>query len=93
MTRDWPFRDAPNTAVITLTRIWNGTSNILYVVHDEEGGWQFLDGGDVTEEDAATVSLKSIVDKDASIRSLADLPIGWAAERSAVGQTWERFQR
>ncbi len=94
MVKDqWPFDDAENTAVITLTRIMNGSQPILYVVHDEDGDWQFLDGGDVSEEDAATVSLKNIANHDPSVKLLADLPAGWAAERDAVGKEWQRFQR
>ncbi len=83
----------PDTAAISLKRIMDGSHSILYVVHDENGDWQFLDGDEVFEEDAATVSLKNVVELDPSITSLADLPRDWAAERSAVGQDWKRFQR
>ncbi|WP_040770302.1 hypothetical protein [Novipirellula maiorica] len=93
MSDQWPFGDPENTAAITLTRIMDGSQPILYVVHDEDGDWQFLDGGDVSEEDAATVSLKNISKRDPSIMSLADLPVGWAAERPAVDKEWERFER
>ena len=93
MASDWPFQDAENTAVISLTRIISGSQPILYVVHDKDGDWQFLDGGDVSEEDAATVALRNIAKRDPSIKSLADLPIGWAAERTAVDQEWQRFKR
>jgi hypothetical protein len=93
VTDQWPFDDAENTAVITLKRIVNGSQPILYVVHDEDGDWQFLDGGDVSEEDAAIVSLKNIANHDPSVKSLADLPGGWAAERTGVSQQWQRFQR
>src|SRR5262245_61945069 len=52
MSDQWPFRDAQNLAVISVTRITKGAKPILYVVHDEDGDWQFLDGDDVSEEDA-----------------------------------------
>lgn len=93
MVSKWPFKDAENVAVITLTQIVNGSKPILYVVHDDEGDWQFLDGGDVSEKDAATVSLKQVADLDPSIKTLANLPLGWAAERDSVDKPWERFQR
>ncbi len=93
MQSNWPFKDAENLAVIALTRITDGSKPILYVVHDEDGDWQFLDGGDVSEEDSAIVSLKRIVELDASIKTLADLPRGWAAERASVDKSWARFQR
>lgn len=88
----WPF-DIPSLAVITLSRITDGSHSILYVVHDEDGDWQFLDGADVTEEDAAMASIKNVIDRDPTIRELADLPPGWAAERDAVGDAWRRFER
>ena len=93
MADEWPFQDAENTAVISLIRIVDGSQPILYVVHDEDGDWQFLDGGDVSEEDAAMVSLRNVCERDPSIKLLADLPVGWAAERATVEQEWERFQR
>ncbi len=93
MTDQWPFQEAENTAVITLGRILDGSKPILYVVHDEEGDWQFLDGGDVSEEDATLMSLKSIIKLDPTVNALADLPAGWAAERANADQAWERFKR
>ena len=71
----------------------DGSKPILYVVHDEEGDWQFLDGGDVSEEDANLVSLESITELDPTVNALADLPTGWAAERAAADKSWERFKR
>ena len=93
MANEWPFKDAENCAVITLARILDGSKPILYVVHDEDGGWQFLDGGDVSEDDAKTVSLKQVVLLDLSLKSLADLPTGWTAERNSPDQPWKRSQR
>lgn len=93
MIEQWPFRDAENLAVISVTRITDGTKPILYVVHDEDGDWQFLDGDDVSEEDATVVGLKRIVDLDPSIKLLADLPLGWAAERKSAKDEWQRYQR
>ena len=91
MLGDWPFEDPENLAVITLGRIMDGRNPILYVTHDEDdGGWQFLDGGDVTEDDAMVVSLGNVVDHDETIRELADLPIGWHAVRDKAGGPWQR---
>lgn len=90
---DWPFKEPESVAVITLARVVDGSQPILIVVHDEDGDWQFLDGGKVTEQDAATVSLKRVVDLEPAIKDLADLPLGWTAERAATDQPWKRFQR
>ena len=90
---NWSFKEPDSLAVTTLARILDGSKPILYVVHDEDGDWQFLDGDDVSEEDAKTVSLKRIVGLDPSVKSLADLPTGWAAERRSPDQPWARSQR
>jgi hypothetical protein len=93
MGNDWPFKAAPNLAVITLTRITDGSNPILYVAHDEDDDWQFLDGGSVTEKDAEVAALKRVVELDPAVKELADLPSGWAAARDAAGRPWRRFQR
>jgi hypothetical protein len=93
LSNAWPFKDAENLSVITLTRIVDGSRRILYVVHDGDGDWQFLDGGEISESDAAIVSLKHVTELDPTVRSLADLPLGWAAERDSVEAPWDQFPR
>ncbi|MGE0708329.1 MAG: hypothetical protein AB7N76_18325 [Planctomycetota bacterium] len=90
---DWPFADPPNVAAITLRSILEGAP-ILLVTHDEDdGGWQLLDGGDVREEDARVVGLGSMVDRDPTLRELADLALGWTALRARPGAPWRRAPR
>jgi hypothetical protein len=91
---EWPFRSPQDLAVITLDRILDGRNPILYVTHDEDdGGWQFLDGDDVSEEDARVVGLAQMAKHDPTIRQLADLPIGWYAVRESLGGPWQRSPR
>jgi hypothetical protein len=91
MPADWPFTDPENLAVFTLKRIIRGESLILRVTHDEDdGGWQFLDGGEVAVEEASLVSLRQMTRIDPSILELADLPLGWVAERAGPGVPWQR---
>lgn len=42
---EFPFADAPNTAVFTFCHVLEGKKPILYVAHDRDGDWQFLCGG------------------------------------------------
>ena len=86
----WTFTDPPAMAVVTLRRISEQGYPILLVIHEaDEGGWQFLDGEDVTEDDAIMVSLHHIIASDTSLRSLAALPPGWQAQRSDPDHPWQ----
>jgi len=87
----WPFESPPDAAVFTLKRIlWEGKP-VLRVHHDaEDGAWQFLDGGDLAEEDAAVVGLAEMVDLDRTLLDLADLPPGWSASRQSPKDPWKK---
>jgi hypothetical protein len=92
--QSWPFEDPENVAVITVRQIVDLGQSILYVTHDaEDGCWQFLTGGQVTEEDAMVVSLKNMCKLDPTLYQLANLPMGWIAERDSVDQPWVRTLR
>jgi hypothetical protein len=65
---------------------------ILLAVHDHDGEWQFLDGGAVEEEDAIAVHLGHVFEKHPDLRPLAELPVGWAAERDSVAGKWRRYR-
>jgi hypothetical protein len=91
---EWRFDDPPNLAVLTLRQIARDGHPILFVVHDEgEGGWQFLPGDAISVDDAMLVSLQEILDRDATIHELADLPVGWQAWRQAPWAAWVREPR
>jgi hypothetical protein len=88
---DWKFQDPPNVAVITNKRIIKSQDWIAHVSHDEDdGGWQFHGRGPLNEQDAAVVSLRSIVELDPSVAELADLPLGWSASRESPDSPWHR---
>ena len=85
MRSDCPFGDAQHVATITSRQIIEGDDWIYYVGHDDDdGAWQFHgEGGPCEEADAVVVSLRSVVERDPTIRSLADLPLGWCAWRES----------
>jgi hypothetical protein len=90
----WRFADPKNVAVITLKSITMGGGPILRVTHDaEDGMWQFLDGSTVSQENASVVSLEEITRSDPSVMQLADLPLGWYADRSAADEPWRRGRK
>lgn len=89
---DWPFPDPPDTAAFTTKRIAFERHPVLYVVHDSDGDWQFLDRLDVTAEDAALVHLTHVVGANAGVVEIADLPRGWEAFRETESGPWTRRQ-
>ena len=90
----WPFRDPENTAVFTTCFVIKDGHTIVHVSHDaDDGAWQFHGGPTYELKDAMAVGLKTIVDLDPTVSELADLPLGWIAERSDRGQAWRRVAR
>ncbi len=77
-----------NLAVITTKYILEEGEPILYVIRDEDGDWQFLDGQDITEADAIVVSLGQIIERDNSIKELLDMPKETEAKRKDTNNPW-----
>ena len=85
------------TAVITSTYIIDDKMAVLYVSHeldeDGESSWQFHSGND--DYDMAKmklVSLGNILQLDDSLIELSDLPAGYGARRSALGEKWNSYK-
>jgi hypothetical protein len=92
-TGDWPFPEPPNVVTITTRQVIHEGRPILLVKHEEDGeaAWQFLTGGPVQFADMMVVALGEMVKREATLTELADLPPGWRARRSAVGEPWQRI--
>ncbi|MFA6152221.1 MAG: DUF4262 domain-containing protein [Chitinophagaceae bacterium] len=86
---DFKFFEERSLTVFT-SKQFIGGETILKVVHDEEGEWQFLTGGEISMDDAAMVSLEQLVLKDPTINDLFDLDYGQEAERKSINDQWER---
>lgn len=85
----WPFDEERKVAVLTTTQILRNRRPILYVSHDaEDGMWQFHDGS-IVDVSAAMVSLEEMVSYDTTIAELAQLPVGWVAERESKNAAWK----
>lgn len=91
MNNEWLFEDAPNTRSFTTSFVLNGAP-VLRVYHDYEGGWQFHVAPDqpATVSEGRLVSLASMIERDATLRELHDLPFGWRASRQTVQSPWRR---
>jgi hypothetical protein len=64
---------------------------ILLVIHEDDGDWQFLDGGYVDDVDAVAVHIGHVFETHPDLRLLVDLPEGWAAERDSIAGEWRRY--
>jgi hypothetical protein len=88
---NWKFADDPHTRVFLSETINNGTEPVTFVSHDaDDGAWQFL-GDRMMDGGGPVIScFHHPIDRDPSLAELADLPLGWYAERDGVGQPWIR---
>ena len=88
---EWLFQDPENVATMTTRQVMRDGEPILWVSHDaDDGMWQFHTGEQVAMTDAMIVCLREVYDHDPTIGELADLPLGWKARRTAIGQPWHR---
>ena len=92
--KNWPFSDAENTAVFTSRQVLEEGAPILRVTHDaDDGSWQFHTSGTPRIRDARIIALSEALDIEPSIGQLADLPMGWQATRSSIGEEWTRQRK
>lgn len=89
---DWKFPDPPHTSSYLSKTVHEGEEPVTYVSHDADGDWQFLGDSMSDGGGPVVVCLHHPIDKDASLKELADLPLGWIAERGAVGEPWVRSE-
>jgi hypothetical protein len=90
---DWKFPDPPHTMVFLSKPVHAGAEPITYVSHDvEDGAWQFL-GDSMSNDDKPVIScFHHPIDQDPTLNELADLPVGWWAERAKPGEPWVRHE-
>ena len=88
--RAWPFCESKSLGVYATKYVVEDGHEVLRVSHDVDGDWQFLCGKTTDSADARLVCLEEIVERHPSVLPLADLPIGWHAEREAADQPWVR---
>jgi hypothetical protein len=88
---NWSFADSPHTSAYLSETVNDGTEEVTYVSHDaDDNAWQFLGDSMSDGGGPVIVCLHHPIDKDPSLKELADLPVGWYAEREAPGHPWIR---
>ena len=89
LLKNFPFKDKPDTAVITCVHILEENKPILYASHDADNGcWQFLCGKEHNIEESRIVSLKEIYKIDNSIKKISNLDCGKIAYRKNKKSKW-----
>jgi hypothetical protein len=88
---NWKFPDPPHTRVFLSEAVHSGAEPVTYASHDlEDGAWQFL-GDSMAGDGKAVIScFHHPIDNDPTLNELADLPLGWWAERAKPGDPWVR---
>jgi hypothetical protein len=90
---NWNFPDPPHTMVFLSKAVNTGVEPITYASHDlEDGTWQFLGDSMAGEAEPVISCFHHAIDNDSSLNELADLPLGWWAERTKPGDPWTRHQ-
>lgn len=78
-----------NQYVFTTKSVVNGSSVVKYVIHDEDGDWQFFGCEDeLVETNAMILSLKEMIELDSSLEELITMPIGTQAYRKNPNDAW-----
>jgi len=78
-----------NQYVITTRFVIYDNSEIIRIIHDENGDWQFLGREeDLEESDAVVISLGEMMDFDDSLSIVESLPEGKQALRTDKMSPW-----
>lgn len=86
----WPFEVPDNTLVFCCEHVLETTRPILRVSHDHDGDWQFLCGDSHAGGKPRIICMGCALERDGTLAALADLPLGWGADRETVGSLWTR---
>lgn len=65
---------------------------VLLVIRDPDGAWQFLCGQNDDTQDCHLVGVGHLLERDPSLREMAELDIASGAERGNQAGEWEYFR-
>jgi hypothetical protein len=84
----WKFSVPPSTLVVTQRVVIQKKQPILFVVHNDEGEWQFLAEETMQLDPVVVLSIRDLVDIDSTVTDLAYLKRGWKAWRTDKASPW-----
>jgi hypothetical protein len=84
----WKFRQSPSTLVVTQRVVVQKKLPILYVVHNDQGEWQFLADDKIRMDPVVELSIRDLIAIDSTVADLAYLKKGWMAWRTDKSSPW-----
>ncbi len=88
----WPFADAIATTAFCTDKVARENFDVLLVVHEVDGDWQFLDGTTDEPGECVMLCMGCVFEQHPELALIADLPHGWGASRDDVNAAWERWE-
>ncbi|PKM01448.1 MAG: hypothetical protein CVV16_14530 [Gammaproteobacteria bacterium HGW-Gammaproteobacteria-6] len=78
--------------VYCCSHIFKNERPVLLVVRDKDGSWQFLCGESDDSCECHLVGVGHLLDRDSSLRRMAELSISSGAERQSDTDGWVHFE-
>ena len=87
---EWPFDQAPDVAAITTRQVIEDGLPILTVVHyADDHSWAFCCGTSGAQPTTdGWIGMGEALKRDPTLATIANLPPGYCAYRTAVGAEW-----
>lgn len=80
-----------HTATFVCEHVFARERPVLRVLHEHDGDWQVRCGGEHSDDDVPRLlGWNCVLERDASLREVRDLPLGYFAERASAGAPWQR---
>ena len=88
------WSDPLDPVAITTESVASKAKPVLLVIHEDgHGGWQFMDGGDVTGTKPHVMPKEDLLKLDPTLKEVTDLPVDWEARRNNASSPWVRSKR
>ena len=86
-----------NLGCVVCKHVYSSERPVLLVTHYDNGDWSFSCGkpdhsdNEEAENEYFWIGVGHLTDEDSALHTVANLPLGWSAERTELGTKWNRF--
>ena len=75
--------------IITTKYVMSNQSPVMWIIHDEDGDWQFIGQEEISPSDAMVVSLGRLLEKHQEVETVVrELLSGHQAKREGLNSIW-----